>query len=214
MGTKTLEPVRKAGRPATPITKDRLIAIAAEVFAEHGFHAATLDSIAGMAGIRRASLLHHFPGKQLLYNAVLDTIVGDMNAFIADAQTTGGDFATKLDELGFRMVTYLGGRPGVGRLLMRELVDGGPYFCGCGQKPIMDTLEITADFLKAGMDAGAFTVQDPQQLALSIVGIHLYAFAAMPSNTRFLGKKGFSAEGIERRRDAVLSQVRLLCLKG
>ena len=210
---KTTEPIRKAGRPATPITKYRLISIGAEVFAEHGFHATTLDSIAGVAGIRRASLLHHFPGKQVLYNAVLDTIVGDLNAFVADARTAGGDFVTKLDDLGFRMVTYLGARPGVGRLLMRELVDGGPYFCGCGEKPIMDTLEITAEFLKAGMEAGAFRVQDPKQLALSIVGIHLYAFAAMPSNTRFLGKNGFSARGIKRRRDAVLSQVRLLCLK-
>jgi AcrR family transcriptional regulator len=210
---ETTEPIRKAGRPATPITKDRLIAIAAEVFAEHGFHAATLDTIARGADIRRASLLHHFSSKQVLYNAVLDTIVGDMNGFVADARASGGDFITKLDGLGSRMVTYLGKRRGVGRLLMRELVDGGPYFCGCGEKPIMDTLEITAEFLKAGMDAGAFTVQDPRQLALSIVGIHLYAFAAMPSNSRFLGKNGYSDTGIERRRDAVLSQVRLLCLK-
>jgi AcrR family transcriptional regulator len=53
-------------------TRARILAAAYTIFAERGYHAATLDSIARASGLTRAGLLHHFAGKQELLLALLD----------------------------------------------------------------------------------------------------------------------------------------------
>ena len=208
------KPLLKAGRPKNPLTKEKVIEIASAIFGKQGFHGASLDDIAAAAGIRRASLLHHFNSKKALYNAVLLDVSNDLKGFITNAGITGGDFKAALDDLGSRIVTYLGRRPGAAMLLVRELVDNGPYFKGRGSDIVQQILEVTTAFLKAGMDAGEFRSQNPRQLALSIVGIHLYYFSTVSSTSRFMGKEAFSEAGVQTRMSEVLSHVRMLCLPG
>jgi len=161
MKHKPISNGNKAGRPKAPISKSRLIEIATDFFARYGYGATRLDQIAGKAGIHRASLLHHFKSKKALYGTVLDIIVGDLNSFISGARETNGNFKEALDQLGSQIISYFGKRPGVARLLIRELVDGGPYFRGRQEQAVLDVLTVTTDFLQAGMDAGALNVQDP-----------------------------------------------------
>jgi AcrR family transcriptional regulator len=53
-------------------TKARILAAAYSIFAERGYRAATVDSIARASGLTRAGVLHHFSGKQELLLALLD----------------------------------------------------------------------------------------------------------------------------------------------
>jgi AcrR family transcriptional regulator len=53
-------------------TRARILTAAYTIFAERGYHAATIDSIARASGLTRAGLLHHFAGKQELLLALLD----------------------------------------------------------------------------------------------------------------------------------------------
>ncbi len=195
------------------MTKEHLVAIATRLFAENGYSGTSLDSIAEQAGIHRASLLHHFKSKKALYGAVLGDLLKVLYDFIRDAGQINGDFTEALDQLATRIVHYFGAHPGIARILVRELVDGGPYFKGPGQQAVLDILKVTTDFLQAGMDAGTFRQQDAKQLAFSIIGVHLYYFSATPSTERYLGKGAYAKAGIERRRKAVLSHVRSLCLE-
>jgi TetR/AcrR family transcriptional regulator, regulator of cefoperazone and chloramphenicol sensitivity len=52
-------------------TKDRLIAAAAELFAEHGFHGTTMRDIAERAGANLAASNYHYGSKKALYLEVL-----------------------------------------------------------------------------------------------------------------------------------------------
>lgn len=53
--------------------RDAIIRTAAEQFAERGFLSATILEIAAACGISRAGLLHYFPDKESLLEAVLET---------------------------------------------------------------------------------------------------------------------------------------------
>ncbi|WP_460532417.1 TetR/AcrR family transcriptional regulator [Humibacter ginsengiterrae] len=56
----------------TAATRQRILEACIEAFAESGFHGTTMKDIAVRAGISYTGLLHHFPKKEDLLQAVLD----------------------------------------------------------------------------------------------------------------------------------------------
>ncbi|MFH1719500.1 MAG: CerR family C-terminal domain-containing protein [Planctomycetota bacterium] len=52
-------------------TRDRLIQAGLEIFAEHGFNAATTRMLSSPAGVNLAAIPYHFGGKEGLYQAVV-----------------------------------------------------------------------------------------------------------------------------------------------
>ena len=68
-------PRRAPGRPRgsrSGQTRPQLVAVASEVFAEHGYRGASLADVAKRAGLTQAGLLHHFGSKADLLAAVLE----------------------------------------------------------------------------------------------------------------------------------------------
>src|SRR4051794_24769266 len=53
-------------------TRARLLEAAAKVFARRGFHAASVDEVAGEAGYSTGALYHQFKGKEDLFLALLE----------------------------------------------------------------------------------------------------------------------------------------------
>jgi TetR/AcrR family transcriptional regulator len=188
-----------------------MIARASEAFAEAGYAGTSMSSVAGRIGMTKASLFHHFATKEALYLEVLAGFLDSLSAIVAETKLTEGSFPDRLDRLTTMVTDYLGSRPTAARLLLRELVDVGPFLKGPGNAAVLATMQAVASFLRAGMDAGDFREQDPEQLALTITGLHLYYFASAPATRSFLGDV-FADELVDRRRAAALQQVRALCL--
>ena len=59
-------------KPATPSTRERLIATAMSLFWEKGYDSTSVAEVLQKAGVNSGSLYHFFPGKQDLLLAVLD----------------------------------------------------------------------------------------------------------------------------------------------
>src|SRR5436190_23873215 len=68
-----------------PTTKTLILEAARQRFADHGYSATSLNEIADEVGIRRPSLLHHFPSKDALYRAVVLDSFTDWVALVEDA---------------------------------------------------------------------------------------------------------------------------------
>ena len=74
------------------LTREALVAAAAEVFTVKGFHAASLDEIADAAGFTRGAIYSNFGSKEELLFAVYDRLDDRTLAGMADAMDErGGD---------------------------------------------------------------------------------------------------------------------------
>lgn len=58
--------------PATKTTPEAILRSAWAVFHRHGYHDASLQQLAGAAGLGKAGILHHFGSKAGLMHAVID----------------------------------------------------------------------------------------------------------------------------------------------
>jgi AcrR family transcriptional regulator len=67
------------------LTRDALVSAAAEVFAEKGFHAASLDEIAEAAGFTRGAIYSNFANKEELLFAVLNQFQETLLAGVSEA---------------------------------------------------------------------------------------------------------------------------------
>ena len=74
------------------LTRNALIEAAADVFAQRGFHGASLDEIAELAGFTRGAIYSHFASKADLLVGVVDLYTGRHSAAFADAQADGADW--------------------------------------------------------------------------------------------------------------------------
>lgn len=119
------------GRPpasATALaTPERLLDAAEQAFASAGFGGTRLEDIAAVAGIRRPSLLYHYPSKDSLYAAVVHRVFARLGEVLAAAMTQPASFAGRLADVCRGFTRFLDDHPAHARLLVRELVDAeGP----------------------------------------------------------------------------------------
>lgn len=118
---------RPSAKTVTTATPERLLDAAEAVFAQHGFRAARLEDIAAAAGIRRPSLLYHFPSKELLYSAVVRRTFERLGAALTRAMLQPASFSARFDGVVATYGDFLGEHPELARILVWELLDGqGP----------------------------------------------------------------------------------------
>ena len=86
--------------PATA-RREQILDVALNVFADAGFHGASMNDIAVAAGVTKPVLYQHFDSKRDLYKALLDDVGNRLLEQIAKAtaEATDGKSTT---ELGFR----------------------------------------------------------------------------------------------------------------
>jgi AcrR family transcriptional regulator len=65
--------------PENRSVRDKVLAAAVQLFAEYGYHAATMRAIARIAGIQAASIYYHYASKQALLIEIMETHMRQLN---------------------------------------------------------------------------------------------------------------------------------------
>lgn len=195
------------------LRKEEIVAEATRLFAERGYDGASMGDLAERVGLRKASLFHHFPSKDVLYATVLTQLIDGVQRAVVTAATSDGSFVARLDALSDALTTTLGAQPYAARLLVREVMDWGPVVRERLGRTALDVLSASLEFAKAGQREGVFNPDlDPTQAIVSLIGIHFMPFAIGDLVERFTGTAPFHASFVEDRKAAVREQIRLLIL--
>jgi AcrR family transcriptional regulator len=96
---------------------------AMEVFAERGYHVASLDEIARTADVSKALIYEHFPSKEALWASLLDTQVAEVFRRLAGAAATSEPGEVRLRAGVDAFLAFVEERPGAWRMLFREAAD-------------------------------------------------------------------------------------------
>jgi AcrR family transcriptional regulator len=72
-------------------TRQLLVDVARELFAERGYAATSVEEIIQRAGVARGSLYHHFAGKDALFRVVYEAVQSDMASRVTTAALAVGE---------------------------------------------------------------------------------------------------------------------------
>jgi TetR/AcrR family transcriptional regulator len=167
-------------RPRAERTRGAILKAAEAVFTEKGFAAARLEDVATRVGIRRASIVYYFRDKTELYDAVLRSVFGDLAQQYDVVAAAGASPEARIDAIMRTWVRYVGARPSVARILLREAAAGPAQQAQVAQH-VAPAIATVARAIRDGQQSGAFQSIDPIHFIFAVVGATIFFVSAAPT---------------------------------
>jgi len=162
-------------------TRAEILRAAEHRFGMDGFTKARLENIAGDVGVKRAALFYHFRDKQELYRLVLDDLTQDLFARLGRALSSTGSFMDRLEAALITWVDFVGERPAIARIALRE--SAAPSPAGNPRTVAAPFVDLVEKVFQEGIESGAIhpVSEEPLQLMSAIGGATLFHVAALPN---------------------------------
>jgi AcrR family transcriptional regulator len=189
-------------------TRALIIEVARQRFADHGFAATSLTEIADEVGIKRPSLLHHFPSKDALYQEVLAEELAAWSSLVDMAVEDARGGWPQVERVVRAAFLYFETHPELVRLIRREALDGGPMLSAEVGRTLRPQFERAVAFVEREMDAGRLRRYDARQLILTGYGAALSYLSDAPFIERLLDDDPLSPAALKERREHVLDLLR------
>lgn len=166
-------------------TREKILAAAEMVFAEHGFAGAGVDEIARRSGVNKAMLYYHLGDKQALYTAVLSRNIDRARKVLEEAINAVEEPVDRLTAMLGALTTIVQKAPAYHRLVLRELASGGAHLENAVLLRFAAIVGLTRRVMEEGRAAGQFRDLNPFLTHLLLVG-GVIATAAQPLRRRLI----------------------------
>lgn len=152
-----------------------IVAAAAEVLAERGYHDTGLDEIAERLDIAKATLYHYFPNKEALVMACMESVGAEVNQQLRDiaddGSSTARDRLTAL--IGLQLDIIVHKSPQMASLFRQPLDWPQAYQEGIRQLQ-RDHYAIFRSVVREGIQRGEFVVEDEAATIHNLYGAMNY----------------------------------------
>ncbi len=191
-------------------TREAILVEARRCFADAGYDGTSLNDIAAGVGIRRASLLHHFPSKEAIYQAVFERALTDWADRVEEAVAGPRDGGVTHVEKALRAVVYwFAENPDFVRHSRRESSAAAPDHLGFDLgEALRPWFQRAVNHFENEMGAGRFRKQDSEQLIISFYGAILNYFGEVHFLRGLLGHDPLGEYELEAWLEHILALVR------
>jgi AcrR family transcriptional regulator len=142
-------------------TRRALVDVAEQLFAEHGYAAASLDAIVAGADVTKGALYHHYSGKQALFEAVFEK-VESAGAQQIQAALRGHEDPWEKAIAGLRAFLEVVRQPAYSRIVVQD----GPSVLGherYREQEERSTFAYVLDIVRAVLAAGDWEVDEAME---------------------------------------------------
>ncbi len=174
----------------------RILAAAEELFAEHGFEAASINTIAERAGVSKANIFHHFSSKRELYLTVLHNACHKGSERLHNLETHTGTFNERFAAYAVDMLDDMLDHERLHRLMLRELLteNDGRLAKELAERVVGDKFARLVAVLRGGQGRGELRADfDPAMAAIALIGANLF-FLQSRNVFKHLPDVGFAAD--------------------
>lgn len=187
-----------AARPSDLTAYARIRNAALELFARDGFAATSIRDVAQAAGVSPGLVQHYFANKAALQDAVNDYVGSTVVSAFSDLRPTGSA-TERAEQAGLRITALFRDHPTALLYVARAVVDNDATALA-----LFDSfVAVAQEQLQQAADDGLLHDDvDVLWAALQIVSYNLGTILFEAALTRHLPEPFFSADGLERWRDA------------
>ena len=172
-------------------TKERLLNIATDLFAKHGYNAVSVRMVTQKAKINVSAISYYFKGKDGLYQAVLEHQLEMIIKILEVAKQNKSE--SPLEKLSYyaeQVAVIHKKRPLLSRFMTSEIANPTDIGGKTIERHISQSYQYIQELLQEGIDKGYFKkTLDPVFASVSLVGILNFYYITKPLTQKFIPHK-------------------------
>ena len=169
-------------RTKTPLQGEKILSVAARLFATHRFHEARMEDIAAAAGVGKGTLYRYFKDKEELYLALLARAADQMAVLLSSDAIQKGEPRRRLEAFVETVLHYFDEHPHLFDLIQHAEALRPPDREFPWQKTRELTIAVVRRILDDGRAAGQFAEVDADLAVMLLLGglRAVFRFGARP----------------------------------
>lgn len=169
--------------------RDQILRQATRLMAARGYEGTSLSAVADAVGVKKPSVLYHFPSKAELRRAVLDQLLSRWNdvlpRLLMASARTGLD---KFDAVVGELLDFFAQDADRARLLVRELLDRPEDMQDTLQRQVRPWVDVVASYIRKGQETGQIRADvDPEAYTIQVAVTALAGIATSAAGGVVLG---------------------------
>ena len=166
-------------RAAEQDVRGTIVTEATRLFAARGFEGTALQDIADAVGVSKPAVLHHFPSKEHVRQAVLDGILAHWNGTLPRLLLAATASADRFDAVFGELHRFFASSPDRARLIVREALDRPNEVKKLLRGHVRAWLGAVASYIRAGQEGDRhFKDVDAEAYVIHILQLVISATAS------------------------------------
>jgi AcrR family transcriptional regulator len=172
-------------------TRDRVLTVARALFAQHGYQGASVRAITKEAEANLGAVTYHFGTKDALYEAVIESLVGPLEARVREVAEGSDPPLDRLDRVVAVLMDHLSRNPDQAAIIQHELARQRKLPARA-QRWVAFLFATLTRVIAEGQADGSIVAGTPALLAaaalaqpfyLAMTGPHFAELAGLPGNS-------------------------------